>query len=103
MGKKYTKVHRGRRKRNSLLPYALAIGGVLLIAGAFLALWRERSSPPANIEVTGAPSLKVDKEQIDLGDVRLGQWVSATFAVTNVGDKPLRFTRQPYIEVIEGC
>jgi hypothetical protein len=75
----------------------------LLIAGAFFAFQGFRSSPPANIEVIGAPSLKVDKEQVDLGDVHLGQWVSATFQLTNVGDKTLRFTRQPYIEVLEGC
>lgn len=103
MGKRYSKAQRRQRRRNTFLPFFLAVGGVLLIAGAFFAFRGGRSSPPANIEVAGAPSLKVDKEQVDLGDVRLGQWVSATFQLTNVGDKTLRFTREPYIEVLEGC
>ena len=57
----------------------------------------------AAIEVNGSPSMKVDKEQVDLGDVKLGQTVEVTFQVTNVGDQPLRFEEQPYIEVVEGC
>jgi hypothetical protein len=45
----------------------------------------------------------VDKEQVDLGDVKLNQPVEVTFQITNVGDKTLRFEEQPYIDVVEGC
>jgi hypothetical protein len=61
------------------------------------------SGTKAAIEVNGAPSIKVDKEQVDLGDVKLGKTVEVTFKVTNVGDQTLRFQEQPYIEVVEGC
>jgi hypothetical protein len=47
--------------------------------------------------------LKADKEKVDLGQVKLGQNVKVAFVLTNVGDKPLRFTEAPYIEVKEGC
>lgn len=54
-------------------------------------------------EVNGAPSLKADQEWIDFGDVRAGEWVSASFMLTNVGNEPLRFSEEPYIEVRQGC
>jgi hypothetical protein len=54
-------------------------------------------------EVTGAPKLKVDKSDVDLGDVQLGQTVEVAFELTNAGDRQLRFTDVPYVEVVEGC
>jgi hypothetical protein len=87
------------------IPLLLGLGGLALIAVAALAFWGgDRSkAPKAEIEVTGAPSLKVDQEVVDLGDVKLGQTVEVAFQLTNVGDKPLQFTEEPYIEVKEGC
>lgn len=83
----------------------LPLGGIALIGLAFLFLrgGRQHSQPLAAIEVQGAPSLNVDQEKIDLGDVKLGQMVQVSFRLTNVGDKSLRFSEQPYIEVVEGC
>jgi hypothetical protein len=57
----------------------------------------------STIEVKGAPALQVDKEKVDFGNVTLGQTVEVKFEVANVGDQPLRFTKKPYVEVIEGC
>ena len=97
--KKYSK----RQKKKSPLPLVLLIGGgILLILGAVFAFTRS-SNPGAAIEVTGAPGLKVDQEMVDLGEVRLGTTVEASFQLTNVGDKTLRFTKAPFIEVKEGC
>ncbi len=81
----------------------VAVGGVLLLG--VLALWLSPLAKPskAQPEVVGAAALKPDKEKIDLGDVRLGNTVSASFKLTNAGDKPLRFMKQPYIQVVEGC
>ena len=61
------------------------------------------AAPASAPEVTGAARLKVDKESVDLGDRKVGQPVSVSFEITNVGDQPLRFTQLPYIEVKEGC
>ena len=51
----------------------------------------------------GTPSIAVDQQKIDYGDVKFG--VEKTFAikVTNTGDGTLRFKEEPYIEVLEGC
>lgn len=98
--KKYPK----RRKSQSLkwLPILLALGGVLLMGLAFLVL-RKDVSPKTAIEVSGAPSLRVDQERIDLGDMKFNQIADVSFQLTNVGDQTLRFTKDPYIELVEGC
>ena len=83
-------------------PILVALGGMLLIVLAFFGL-RDKPTPKTPLEVSGSPSLKVDKEKVDLGNVKLGQTVQVSFQLTNVGDQPLRFSKQPYIEVMEGC
>ena len=90
------------RQKQKWLPILLALGGLLLVSLAFLAL-RDKSTPGAAIEVTGAPSLKVDQEKVNLGDMKFNQPVQVSFQITNVGDQTLRFTKDPYIEVVQGC
>lgn len=98
--KKYSK--KRSRQNQRWLPVLIALGGLLLVGLAFLAL-RDKSTPGAAIEVTGSPSLKVDQEKIDLGDMKFNQSAQVSFQLTNVGDQTLRFTKDPYIEVVEGC
>jgi len=104
VSQKNPKKNRRKRQRQGQkwFPLLIALGGLLLVGFSFLAL-RDKPPPGATIEVTGASSLKVDKEKVDLGDVKLGKTVEVTFQLTNVGDKTLRFDEQPYIEVVEGC
>lgn len=54
-------------------------------------------------EVTGAPAARVANTVVDHGNVRVGDFVTSEFEVTNVGDELLIFYGQPYAEVIEGC
>jgi hypothetical protein len=91
------------QQQKRLTPIFFMLGGALLVALAVWAFLGKGATPKAAIEVTGSPSLKADQEKIDLGDVKLGKTVSVAFQVTNVGDQPLRFRKQPYVEVIEGC
>lgn len=76
-------------------------GGLLLVVGAIFAFRKPESK--VAIEVTGSPSLKVDQQKVDLGDIKIGRTVDVKFNLMNVGDKPLRFSKLPYIEVVEGC
>lgn len=90
-------------KRKQSWPMVLFFaGGLLLVIGAVFALKKPNESKAA-IEVAGAPSLKVDRQKVDLGNVKLGQTVEVKFKLMNVGDQTLRFTKAPYIEVLEGC
>jgi hypothetical protein len=98
--KKYSRKH--DRRRFPWMPILLSVGGLLLVIGAIFAFIRSLPSKSA-IEVTGSPSLKVDKEEVNLGDVKIGKNVLVSFRLTNVGDKPLVFNEVPYIEVKVGC
>jgi hypothetical protein len=92
MSKKYR-----RQKQRKNFPWPLvALGGILLIAAAFL--FTNQGSDGG-----GTPSIAVDQQLIDYGDVKFN--VEKTFAikVTNTGDGVLRFTEDPYIEILEGC
>ncbi len=87
-------------------PLAMIAGGLVLIGLVVYAAWQAGSpgaGPTVPVEVEGAPSLKVDKDEVDLGDVRLGQTVEVEFTVYNVGDRQLRFVEKPYVELVEGC
>jgi len=92
-----------RKPTNPLVPILLVLGGVLLLGLTAFLFWRSGTASTAPIEVSGAPRLKADKEKVDLGAVQLGQTVQVSFKIANVGDKPLRFTEDPYVEVVEGC
>jgi len=92
-----------KRQKNRWIPALLGLGGLALLVLVVLSFRSNGSESKAAIEVNGAPALKVDKEQVDLGDVKLDQTVEVSFEVTNIGDQMLRFDEQPYIEVVEGC
>jgi hypothetical protein len=79
----------------------VAVAGLLLLPRSAPAA--SRPSAGLTPAVTGAPRLSADKPKLDLGNVRLGQTVQAAFEITNQGDRPLQFTRAPYIEVVQGC
>ena len=91
---KKSKKFKKQKKRNS--PWLLlALGGILVAATAFLFARQGGGG--------GTPSIAVDQQKIDYGDVKFN--VNKTFAikVTNTGDGTLRFKEEPYIEVLEGC
>ena len=107
MSRKKRSVRGASKQRWEAVPPGLlwiVLGGIALVGLAALVVAASTpSAPPAAVEVSGAPSLKVDQEKVDLGTVQLGQTVSVSFELTNVGDQPLRVTKPPYVEVVEGC
>jgi hypothetical protein len=100
--KNYKNSHKRKREKRPW-PFLLAVGGLLLVAAAVLFTGQERNSPTIPVEVQGQPSLRVDQELVDFGEIEFEQPVYATFTLSNVGDRTLRFSEQPYIEVLEGC
>ena len=102
--KNLKKLSRERKKRQQKRLQLLLLigGGVVLITGALFVVTRN-AKPVTNVEVVGSPSLKVDQEVVDLGDVTLGNTVQVSFQLTNVGDQTLRFSEVPTIEVLAGC
>jgi hypothetical protein len=91
------------KPKRSLLPLWLALAGLGLIILGGWAISNSNNQPKANIEVKGAPRMKVEKDSIDHGDVKLGNQIRDDVTVTNIGDRPLRFAQAPYLEVKEGC
>ena len=92
MSKKHKK-----QKQRQVIPWPLIIiGGLLLIAAAFF--FANQGGDGG-----GTPSIAVDQQKIDYGDVKFN--VEKTFAIkiTNTGDGTLRFKEDPYIEILEGC
>ncbi len=84
-----------RQKQTQNYPWLfVALGGVLLVIAAFFL---------ANRDGGGTPSIVVDQQKIDYGDVRFGVEKSFAIKVTNTGNGTVRFKEAPYIEVLEGC
>ena len=92
MSKKYK-----RQKQKKSFPWVLlALGGVLIVAA--IVLFGAQGGDDG-----GRPSIVVDQQRIDYGDVKFGVIKSFAIKVTNTGDGTLRFKEGPYIEVLEGC
>lgn len=94
------------KQTGSIAALFIILGGVLLLAASVFFVLRRSPTADQGSEkgsVTGAPAIRLDKENVDLGTIKLGQTVNVSFEITNAGDRPLRFTEAPYVEVLEGC
>jgi hypothetical protein len=87
-----------RQQQRKSFPWTLVvIGGVLLIIAAFFFANQGGGSGD------GTPTIKVDQQKIDYGDVKFGVEKNFAIKVTNTGDGTLRFKEEPFIGVLEGC
>ncbi len=98
-----TKKHLRHGRRRFPWPLVVLVAGGALLVFAAISILNRPSQAKAPVEVAGSPSLKVDKQKVDLGEIKLGRTVDVSFELTNVGDQTLRFSKTPYIEVKEGC
>jgi len=82
----------------------MVVGGLLIVVAILISNnTRAVQTDPELVKVSGQPSLSVDQELIDYGDVKVNTQLSFDLQITNVGDQMLRLTETPYIEVKEGC
>jgi hypothetical protein len=100
MQKKHKSKSSNQNRGNPRGMFLLVLLGVAVIAAALV--FANQAARQENAGMVG-PRLSVDQEVIDFGQVKMGQPVSAEFTLTNTGDSDLRLTKEPYIEVVEGC
>ena len=96
-----------RQPRPARLVGLLAIvAGIVVLAVAAFVFWQNSQGAPSasfTPEAKGGPRLTADKQKVDLGDVKLGQTVQVSFEISNTGDQTLRFAKDPFVEVVDGC
>lgn len=99
MSNKFKDSKRRKQQKKATYPVVwFAGGGVLLIAAALFLVFGGFSDSGS-----GTPVLTVDQQTIDYGDVKLNTNLTFEIKVTNTGDGTLRFNKEPYVEVLEGC
>ena len=106
MNKSKARIQERRRKERKRNTFILMIIGGLLIVSAGIVIGKNALGnrvDSALVEVSGQPSLKIDKELIDYGDVKLNTNLTFDLVLTNVGDQILEINETPYVEVKEGC
>ena len=89
-------------ERRSLALPVIIMGAVLILAAALLFL-RQGKGGGGGVSESGSPQITVDQQKVDYGYVKFGETRSIKLTVTNTGKGVLRFTKSPYVEVLEGC
>ena len=85
-----------KRQKQKFPWVLLALGGGIIALAVFLFARQGGNGG-------GIPSIAVDQQKIDYGDVKFNTNKTFAIKVTNTGDGTLRFKEQPYIEIVEGC
>lgn len=87
-----------KQKQTRKVPWLLVtLAGGLLVLAAVLFAARNGG------DTGGTPKITGDQNKIDYGYAKFGETRQFAFNITNTGDGTLRFTEDPYIEVVEGC
>ncbi len=91
-----SKKHKRQEQKQKFPWIFLALGGVFVALAVFLFARQGGDGG-------GTPSIAVDQQKIDYGDVKFGVNKTFSIKVTNTGNDTLRFKEEPYVEVLEGC
>ena len=90
-----SKKHKKQKQKQKFPWILLVLGGVFVAIAVFLFARQGNGG--------GAPSITVDTQRIDYGDVKFDTEKMFAIKVTNTGAGTLRFKEAPYIQVLEGC
>lgn len=77
------------------------IAVVIALALGAVALFAVLSRPTS--EGTGTPTIQVQTNELDFGDVAVNTPINAVYTIQNVGDAPLRILGEPRVELVRGC
>src|SRR5215207_4690315 len=91
------KTKKKQKRQPQKFPWLIITLGAALVTAAFLFL------RPGEDYSGGTPVISVDKQNIDMGYIKLGEYRTIKIKVTNTGDGILRFKEQSYLQVVEGC
>ncbi len=103
MSQRQSKKPTRRKSPSSQMEGWYLLLGILVVAILAVVISQNSGGASFKPEVRGAPRLKASPEEIDLGDVPTGQWITVSILLTNVGDERLLFMEEPYVEVVTGC
>ncbi len=82
-----------------------ALASLVLLIGAVIAAAQggTANGPAVNAPAVVKGGLKIDPGEINMGDVKLGRTVDASFKIENVGNQTITIKEQPYVELVKGC
>jgi hypothetical protein len=89
--------HRRTNHKKNFPWLIIGLGSLLVIVAVFL--FANRGGGDGG----GTPVIAVDQQKIDYGYVKFGNNKSFKINVSNNGNGLLRFKKNPYVEVLEGC
>ena len=102
-----------RRRRNRQNPRSgvsrfipqvfIGLGALAIGLAVFFIVSGRGASADYEPEYTGGPRIDVDQEMYDYGYVKLNTTITTDVKISNVGDRPLRITSIPQVQVLEGC
>ncbi len=91
-----SKKHKRQKPKQKFPWIFLVLGGAFVVLAVFLFARQGGDGG-------GIPSIALDQQRIDYGDVKFDTEKTFAVKITNTGDGTLRFKEEPYIEVLEGC
>jgi len=103
------------QKRRSPWPIVLVFGGLAIVAAVIAGSLLFKPGQGGNNSESGTPSIaindiksspeaQIDGLNVDFGDMKLGaELASLTMTISNSGNKTLSFTKEPYIQLADGC
>ena len=92
------KILKKKKRQQKKFPWIWVVVGIAVVTGGIFFF-----SKPSPDYSGGTPAISVDRQDIDMGYIKLGEYRTIKIKVTNTGDGVLRFKEQPYLEVVKGC
>ena len=93
-------------------PTLLALVGIAVAGGLVWLVQRNNTAPAqtlpgaagsTSVTTANGPSIAVDQELFDYGNVKLNSTIETVIQVKNTGDQALALDQNPVVELVDGC